>query len=296
MCTLLTVGHVTYDAYGSDSLPGGSVYYAGLTWRALGGEARIVTAAGEDFDTRAELPGVEVRALPATETTRFINHYTRGPQTGERQQIIAAQAAAVPPQALPHGWKGADVLFLAPVLDEVDLTAWRRAVSSRWVAVGLQGWLKARGSSTGSPDHHRVVRSKWPGDTKRLSSLMEGVDILFLSDEDMGDDSTLLSRLVDHVPMLVLTHGPRGCRIYSNGESAHVGVYRPHPDRPAVDPTGAGDCFAAGFLYAIARGAEGVDAARLGAAAASIVIEAPAGGALPLVSAAFERAPLVPVT
>jgi adenosine kinase len=40
-----------------------------------------------------------------------------------------------------------------------------------------------------------------------------------------------------------------------------------------VDTTGAGDLFAAGFLYGVARGASHEDAARLGAMAAAEVIQ-----------------------
>jgi sugar/nucleoside kinase (ribokinase family) len=42
----------------------------------------------------------------------------------------------------------------------------------------------------------------------------------------------------------VVTHGPRGATVYHGGEVRHL------PTRPAheVDPTGAGDVFAAAFL------------------------------------------------
>ena len=299
MPTLVTVGHVTHDEYGPRLLPGGSVYYAGLTWRALGGEARIITAMGEDFEAHDSLAGVEVQARRGAETTRFFNHYPHGPQTGDRVQIIAAQAQPVRPAPLPQPWRDPDVVFLAPVLDEVDLNAWRHALSGRHVALGLQGWLKAKAPPTDVPGQHRVVRSDWPGGPERLRSLMQGVDLVFLSDEDIAGDSTLLEGLVVHVPTVVLTLGAHGCRIYQGSQIASVGVFKARADSSSgptvVDPTGAGDCFAAAFLYAIAQGSDVIDAAQLGAAAASIVIEAPAGGALPLVSAAFERARRVPV-
>jgi sugar/nucleoside kinase (ribokinase family) len=44
------------------------------------------------------------------------------------------------------------------------------------------------------------------------------------------------------------------------------------PVRDVVDSTGAGDAFAAGFLLAIVRGADPVDAVRAGQAAAACVI------------------------
>jgi len=61
------------------------------------------------------------------------------------------------------------------------------------------------------------------------------------------------------------------------GRTRRVGA---HPARE-VDPTGAGDAFAAAFLLALARGADPADAARLGAAAGSIAVEGEGADALP---------------
>ena len=62
-----------------------------------------------------------------------------------------------------------------------------------------------------------------------------------------------------------------------------------------MDPTGAGDVFAAAMLLALARGDDPVSAARLGAAAASIVVEGRGGETLARVGEAWERVARVPV-
>ena len=62
-----------------------------------------------------------------------------------------------------------------------------------------------------------------------------------------------------------------------------------------MDPTGAGDVFAAAFLLALARGDDPVDAARLGAAAASIVVEGRGGDALPRLGETWARVAGVPI-
>jgi sugar/nucleoside kinase (ribokinase family) len=67
-----------------------------------------------------------------------------------------------------------------------------------------------------------------------------------------------------------------------------------YPTR-AVDPVGAGDVFSAGFFLALARGDSPADAARLGAAAASVVVEGRAGETLSRVGEAFARSARVPV-
>ena len=68
-----------------------------------------------------------------------------------------------------------------------------------------------------------------------------------------------------------------------------MGVYR----TDEVDLTGAGDTFAAGFLYRLALGAPVIEAARFGAAAASIVIEAVGARALEHLDQAWDRSQLV---
>jgi sugar/nucleoside kinase (ribokinase family) len=70
-----------------------------------------------------------------------------------------------------------------------------------------------------------------------------------------------------------------------------VGIY---PARE-VDPTGAGDVFAAAFLTGMARGLDPVEAARLGAAAASIAVEGRATESLGRLADAPGRAVHVPV-
>jgi sugar/nucleoside kinase (ribokinase family) len=70
---------------------------------------------------------------------------------------------------------------------------------------------------------------------------------------------------------VVLTRGARGATIFTDASREHV------PAAPAreVDPTGAGDVFAAAFLVAIHEGASPREAAELAAAAAACAVEAP---------------------
>jgi sugar/nucleoside kinase (ribokinase family) len=67
----------------------------------------------------------------------------------------------------------------------------------------------------------------------------------------------------------VLTRSEKGC-IVVRGEEAHV--CPAYPVSQVVDVTGAGDLFAAGFLYGITHGRSLPEAARLGSLAAAEVI------------------------
>lgn len=274
--TVVVCGHVTLDRYPDALRPGGSAYYAGQAHRALGARCRVLTAAGPDFP-RTALDGLEAELVPAPATTRFVNAYDAA---GRRTQRLEAVAPPLAPAHLPTGWRRPDLLHLAPVIAEVDVRAFRAAVGARVVGLGLQGCVRARATDGA------VIQPPWQFAPEDLA----GVDAACVGEDDLAGQGDLLDRLAAAVPVVAFTHGVRGCEVIVRGRTARVGI---HPARE-VDPTGAGDVFAAGFLLALARGADPAEAARLGAAAASIVVEAIAGEALPRVGEAFARLAAVP--
>ncbi|GGG70201.1 adenosine kinase [Salipiger pallidus] len=77
-----------------------------------------------------------------------------------------------------------------------------------------------------------------------------------------------LARVAELCPLVVCTRSGDGVTIIHNGERTDVPVTKVVP----VDATGAGDQFAAGFLYGLATGADMATAGRMGTVAASEVI------------------------
>ncbi|MGE0024923.1 MAG: PfkB family carbohydrate kinase, partial [Hyphomicrobium sp.] len=69
--------------------------------------------------------------------------------------------------------------------------------------------------------------------------------------------------------LAVLTRSEKGSVIVSEGRSIAID---PQPISKVVDTTGAGDLYASGFLYAIARGFDLEEAGRLGSFAAAEII------------------------
>jgi hypothetical protein len=177
-----------------------------------------------------------------------------------------------------------DILFIAPVFGEMNLGGWTEAVDAKIVGVGLQGFLKQRGSPHDTvPGRYAVVRRAFDFVPDRKTP----IDVVFLSEEDIlvfGDDS-LVPTLKETVPLVVVTGGEKGATIFENQKETHIRAYPTH----AVDPTGAGDTFSAAFLYALATHATPEQAGRLAAAAASIVVEGQGGETLKEVGKAFER-------
>ncbi len=264
---MLIAGHVTHDLVAGGVLPGGSAYYSAQTWRRLGARARVVTCVGEDFVAEEAFAGVETQVSRAGRTTVFRNHYPPGQA---RVQWVEATAAPVDSAALPEDWRAPAVALLAPVLGELDLADWTARLAARWLAIAVQGWVREAVPEPGG--RRRVRPRRWSPTPEALA----GVQVALVSDEDLAGQGELLERLVAHVPIVACTFGDRGCAIHWEGRRVRVEA---HPAR-TVDPTGAGDTFAAGFLLGLAEGARPDEAARLGAAAASIIVEAPGGAAL----------------
>jgi len=275
--TVLLAGHVTLDRAALGMTPGGSAYYAARTYLGLGARVCVCTAAGSDFP-RDALAGTLADVAPAERTTRFANTYS---PDGERTQLVEATAPPLLPERLPAAWRAPDLLHLAPVLAEVDMQAWRRAALPRFCAVGVQGWVRA--VAPGGV----VEQPRWEVSPQDL----EGIDAACVSEEDLRGQGDLLDRLAAAVPVVALTKGARGCELLVRGRRSCVGTF---PTRE-VDPTGAGDVFSAAFFLALAEGADAVAAARLGAAAASIVVEGVGGETLARIPEARARAAEVPV-
>lgn len=247
----LTVGHVTRDRYPEGFAPGGSVWYVSHAWHRLlwDIDVRVITAGADAHMPWSDWPA-SVVVQDAAVTTTF--HNTYGPEG--RTMRVEAQAPPVRPMPHPGRVERSDVLLLAPVAGEVDPVAWLSEADAGLKAAGLQGWLKQviDGVFVPRPGAFELER-------------LRGLDVAFLSDEDYGGDGAWLARLRTIVPRVYLTHGPDGCTLFDGADAVRV------PARPVdeVDPTGAGDTFAAGTVAALAEGAGGAEAAAVGAALAA---------------------------
>jgi sugar/nucleoside kinase (ribokinase family) len=101
------------------------------------------------------------------------------------------------------------------------------------------------------------------------------IDILFANHLELAaltgkpDFHDGIAALKDKVPTLVVTRSAEGALAVSNGEHAEVAA---EPIEEVVDTTGAGDLFAAGFLFGHVRGEPLATCLRRGAIAAAEII------------------------
>jgi adenosine kinase len=102
------------------------------------------------------------------------------------------------------------------------------------------------------------------------------VDIVFANEAELhslyqtSDFDGALTQLRKDVKLGVVTRSEKGCVVASGAGVIAVPAY---PIETMVDTTGAGDLFAAGFMFGLVRGAGFENAGRLGALAAAEVIQ-----------------------
>ena len=271
----LVIGHVTKDLHPDrDYKIGGCATFAALTAQRLGLRAGIVTSASPDLLERLPeaLPGVALACIPAPESTTFENIY----ENGRRRQYLRGRAAPLGLSAVPDAWRGARIVLLGPLAREVapDLAG---AFPGALLAATPQGWLRQWASDG------EVSPIAWAAAAEVLPHL----HALILSREDLiahngGNQQreqieALLRDWAKMTPLLVLTEGAQGATLHTNGKARRFHAF------PAaeVDPTGAGDVFAAAFLiqYALAQDANA--AMRYANCVASFAVEQPGAAGIP---------------
>lgn len=108
-----------------------------------------------------------------------------------------------------------------------------------------------------------------------LSLIRSGVDIVFANESEITSlyETTNFDTAADKaradIGLAVLTRSEKGSLILSKGESVKIAV---DPIEAVVDTTGAGDLYAAGFLFGISRNLPLSTAGALGSLAAAEII------------------------
>ncbi len=268
--TYVIVGHLTRDVVPGGYTPGGTALYSTLTARRLGCEVGVVTSVPPDFDLSV-LEGARVSVVPSDQASTFDNRY--GPEG--RVQYLYGRAAPLGSADVPAAWLGAPILHLGPLTNEVD-----PAISDLFPralrAATPQGWLRRwdQDGRVRHVGHDQVI--------PRLHDL----DVVVMSEEDVAGDEGAVDAYRRRVPIVVLTRGVRGATVYTPDGSLDVAAYRAAVE---VDPTGAGDVFAAAFLVHYRDTRDLMAAARFAAATASFVVEGPGASTVPTRERVEER-------
>jgi 1D-myo-inositol 3-kinase len=134
------------------------------------------------------------------------------------------------------------------------------AFEAEVVGAAAQGWLRHF-----DPDGSVSAR-KW----ERAGMDLAGVHVLFLSEQDLPEAGSAARGFLVSVPMVALTRGWEGVTLLTRDGVHDV----PSLPRTEVDPTGAGDVFAAAFLVRYHETHDVLEASAFAACAASCAVEA----------------------
>ena len=239
MSDLVSIGHVTRDEFPDGTWRcGGSALYGAVTMARLGVRVALVARIGEAERSRyAELAqrlDIELHRLPSIATTTF----AFGEEDGRRVLRLRARARAIGAGDVPAELAGRSALLGSVIGEHAD---------DLFAAFAGRAVLTAQGELRAFDADGRVRYAPW----RRAAAVAPRLLAIVCSDEDLeGDLAPALEWSRDCV--VVVTRGARGAALIREGVRLDLAAYRP---AHIVDPTGAGDAFAAGLLVAREEGA-----------------------------------------
>jgi adenosine kinase len=217
-----------------------------------------IRAAGVAFETPAAAGGPATGCsyiMVTPDGERTMNTYLGAAQDLTPADIDAAQIAA------------ASVIYLEGYLWDPK-SAKEAFVKAATVAHGAGRQVALTLSDSFCVDRYR---------DEFLDLMRKGtVDLVFANEAELhslyqtSDFDTALKQLQSDTKLGVVTRSEKGCVVASKDGVVAVPAF---PIQKLIDSTGAGDLFAAGFLFGLVRNAGFENAGRLGALAAAEVIQ-----------------------
>jgi sugar/nucleoside kinase (ribokinase family) len=240
--SLVIVGSLAFDTIETpterrERIVGGSGTYCALA-ASFFTRPRVVGVVGRDFPKRTlaflrsrriDLKGVEVKS---GKTFHWEGRYGTDPNQRTTVRTDLNVFADFKP-CLPPSYRSADILYLANIDPDLHGPVLAQAKKPRLVAMDtIRYWIETK------PD--AVIRE------------LGRVDVYFANDEEVkllaGDNNLVRAgkKLLKYGPSLVVAKkGEHGALVF--GRDFVFGVLA-RPCDEVVDPTGAGDSFAGGFL------------------------------------------------
>ncbi|HTI33685.1 MAG TPA: carbohydrate kinase family protein [Miltoncostaea sp.] len=272
---LLCIGNVTIDEAvqpdGTSAVaPGGDALFAALAARLHMDRVGWLAPVGDDLPEEVldELAAVGLSAagLVRRDVPTIRNVVTYGTDGSRRWELVHGDAhfevMSVHPADVPPGLLEADGILVSGMAPEAQaaLTPWLRTRTGAAIYLDLQ--------EDGIAGHEDAWRGVIAASDVFLPSEVEAVALAGTDDLEAA-----MRTFRDLGPrVVVVKRAERGCLVLSAGEDEVVEVPA-DPVRP-LDSTGAGDAFCGAFAAADLLGADPLEAARAGAAAARVAIGA----------------------
>lgn len=272
---ILCIGHITHDRIITPQTPegvdcaGGTAYYVAWAMQHLPHDVSfgVITAVGSDLKHEVDKllhNGTDIVDLGSDTSVFFENAY--GENMNNRRQRVLSKAAPFTVAQLQQA--EAEVFHLGTLLhDDFSPEVVEYLATKGRVCVDVQGYLReVRGQKVYAVewrDKLRVLRC-----TDILKVNEHEVDVLTDGERDLHRAARLISSW--GVREVLITLGSYGSVIYDGQRFYDIPSYAP---RQVVDATGCGDTYAAGYLYARAKGADCDEAGRLAAAMCTLKLQ-----------------------
>ncbi|ASJ01950.1 carbohydrate kinase [Thermococcus profundus] len=257
---LVVLGHVSIDHIrfpGRDEivLPGGAAAAVATSAALAGARVGLVTKVGEDFPEEwlgklssvLDVRGVQI--LPGKTIHIHMIYHEDGSVDAPVDMGVARRMGETP---IPEEYLNARIFHIAPIPPEEQLKALKR----------LEG---KRISLDFNPTYMEDYRKR----TSLMREVVSRAEIIFPNEREaltITEAKTVeeaAERLYEWgAEMVVITRGERGVLIY-DGSFQEFPALQISPEE-IVDPTGAGDAFAGGFLAGYSKGMKVEESVRLG--------------------------------
>jgi sugar/nucleoside kinase (ribokinase family) len=214
----------------------------------------VVTAVADDFPFLETFNEISIHNVGSASTTVFENIYNNK----RREQFIGSVAASIHADQIPDAWKSTPILYICPIANEVMPDVINQFPEAL-IGIGAQGWFREW------DDGGRVKHKKWVG----AESVVSRADVVVYSELDIEEPYAFAKEISRLVPTVIVTQSSRGADLFIGNKRTHVPAYKIEE----VDPTGAGDVFAAAFLIRYRECRDAVEAAKFACCTASFVCE-----------------------
>ncbi len=245
--SLLVVGSIAYDTvetpFGKveDSLGGSALYFSAAA--SLFGPVNVVGVVGSDFDAYKisflKKRGVNLDGLymESGKTFRWGGRYYEDMNKRETLFTYLNVFERFQPR-IPEEYRHSEYVFLANIDPELQLKVLEQIQKPKLVVLDTMNfWIN--------------------GKRAQLQTVLKRSDIIVVNDEEareMTGEFNLIKaikRIVEYGPKSVIVKkGEHGAMLYQDGKFFFAPAF---PLEKVVDPTGAGDSFAGGFMGYLAK-------------------------------------------
>jgi len=243
---ILVVGSIALDSietpFGKQNeILGGSASYFSLS-ASFFEKVRVVAVVGDDFSEKyikfLSRRNIDLKGLQKEKgkTFRWIGKYDdlNNPTTLDTQLNVFKDFKPI----IPYEYRNSDFVFLANIDPVLQLEVLRQVKNPKVVACDTMNyWIE--------------------GKPKELKKLIKKVDIVFMNEQEakqFSNENNLLKavkRILSFGPsILVIKRGEYGSLLFRKNSLFFAPAY---PLEKVIDPTGAGDSFAGGFMGFLAK-------------------------------------------